>query len=160
MPIKVFISHQRADSALAQSIADRLRYRHTIETYLDVVDPVIGKNGEELAEYVRAQLSKCTQLLAVVSPATKDSWWVPWEIGIATEKEYPLATYGGNAVVPEYLWKWPVLRNDTHLDAYADASKLADRHYANKRSSLYESASAHHSSTKEFYRVLRSSIHQ
>jgi hypothetical protein len=100
MAIKVFISHQRVDALQAKAIADRLRDRHQIASYLDVMDPVIDKTGEDLTQYVRAQLGTCTQLLAVVSPATKESWWVPWEIGVASEKDYILATYGGNTTLP------------------------------------------------------------
>lgn len=156
MAIKVFISHQQADSSKARSISGRLRDRHQIDTYLDVIDPVIGQSGEALAEYVRAQLSRCTQLLAVVSSATKDSWWVPWEIGLATEKNYPLATYGGDATLPEFLHKWPVLKNDQHLDYYAQASKAAEREYQGKR--ILNESAAHQQATKEFYRSMRNSL--
>lgn len=158
MPIKVFISHKQIDAAQAKAIADRLRISHQIESYLDVIDPIIGKTGEALAEYVRAQLGNCTQLLAVVSPATKDSWWVPWEIGVATEKDYPLATYGGSATLPEFLQKWPVLKNTSHLDLYAQASKAAEREYQGKR--VLNESVAHRSATKEFYRTLRSGLGQ
>lgn len=158
--IKVFISHKQVDAAQAKHIADRLLNVHQISSYLDVIDPIIGKTGEALADYVREQLGKCTQLLAVVSPATQESWWVPWEIGVATEKDYPLATFGGSAVLPEFLRKWPVLKNDHHLDLYAQASKLADREYETKRRVLVEASVAQRGATKEFYRTLRGSLGQ
>jgi hypothetical protein len=159
MTIKVFISHKQEDALQARQIAERLRNNHAIDSYLDVLDPVIGKTGEELAKYVREKLSSCTQLLAVISPATKESWWVPWEIGVASEKDYPLATYGGAATLPDFLKKWPVLRTDQHLDAYARASHAADR----DRLLLEKSATAstaRRSSTQDFYRTLRSSLGQ
>lgn len=159
MAIKVFISHQQADSPRATLISQRLRTLHQIDSYLDVIDPVIGKSGEALAEYVRMQMTKCTQLLAVVSAATKTSWWVPWEIGMATEKDFPLATFGGDTQLPEYLQKWPVLRNDTDLDSYAAASKAAERQFDSKRV-LVEAAVAQRSATQEFYRVLRGRLGQ
>lgn len=157
MTIKVFISHQKADSARATLISQRLRSNHQIDSYLDVIDPVISQSGEALAEYVRMQLGKCTQLLAVVSPVTRESWWVPWEIGVATEKQYPLATYGGGSRLPEFLHKWPVLKNDADLDVYAAASKAAERQFANKRV-LMETAAAQRSANQEFYHVLRNQI--
>jgi hypothetical protein len=95
-----------------------------------------------------------------VSEATKTSWWVPWEIGIATEKDYPLATFsGGSAALPEYLRKWPYLRSDADLDRYAEASKTAARDLVTKRGYLTESV-ARERSTKEFFRVLRGSLGQ
>ena len=157
MTIKVFISHQQADSARASQISQRLRSYHQIDTYLDVIDPAIAKSGEALAAYVREQLGKCTQLLAVVSVVTRESWWVPWEIGVATEKNYPLATFGGAVRLPEFLHKWPVLKNDTDLDVYAAASKAAERQFASKRL-LLEATAAQRSANEEFYRVLRNQI--
>jgi hypothetical protein len=158
--MKVFISHQRADSTLALGIAGRLRIYHAIESYLDVIDPNVASTGDELADHVKSELGKCTQLLAVVSEATRTSWWVPWEIGIATEKEFPLATFaGGSAAVPEYLKKWPYLRTEADLDRYAEASKSAARDFASKLSYLTESV-ARERSTKGFFRVLRASLDQ
>lgn len=155
---KVFISHQQADSPAATRVAQRLK-AHQIDTYLDVIDPTINGTGEALATYVRTQLGRCTQLLAVVSSSTRLSWWVPWEIGIATEKDFPLATYLSDASLPEYLRKWPVLRNDQDLDAYAQASKSAQVLFESKR--RVETASdAQRSSTQQFYRDLRTRLGQ
>lgn len=158
--MKIFISHQRADSTLATDLAARLLAVHNIQSYLDVIDPALELSGDALADHVKDELGKCTQLLAVVSEATRSSWWVPWEIGIATEKEFPLATYaGGNTAVPEYLRKWPYLRSMADLDLYAAASKTAATDFQIKRGYLAESA-ARERSTKEFYRVLRASLRQ
>lgn len=156
--IKVFLSHQLRDAAVAQQIERRLRIFHDIPSYLDVIDPDASKQGDQIADHVKAHLGQCTQLLAVVSEATKLSWWVPWEIGIATEKDYPLATFsGGTTVLPEYLKKWPYLRNDADIDAYANASKAAERDFNTKRSFLAEGV-ARVRSTKGFYTTLSASL--
>lgn len=155
MPIKVFISHKQEDEAKAKAISERLRTTHQIDTYLDVLDAVIGKSGEELAKYVRAQMGACTHLLAVVTPLTKQSWWVPWEIGVASEKDYPLSTYSTTSSLPEFLQKWPVLRNDQQLDVYAQAAKAG-----NRKRLLVEATVAQRSGTEEFYRVLRAGLAQ
>ena len=158
--VKVFISHQRADSALALGIERRLRTGHGIDAYLDVIDPSASTAGDDLGEHVRRELGRCTQLLAVVSEATRTSWWVPWEIGVATEKDYPLATYAdGGGALPEYLRRWPYLRDQVDLDRYAAASKAASRDLATKRTYLNESV-ARERSTKEFFRTLRASLGQ
>ncbi|MFZ6681947.1 toll/interleukin-1 receptor domain-containing protein [Undibacterium sp. Tian12W] len=158
--MKIFISHQRVDSDLALSLSYRLLTTHCIPTYLDVIDPAVSSTGDALADHVKDELGKCTQLLAVVSEATQASWWVPWEIGIATEKDFPLATYaGGYASIPEYLRKWPYLRSTSDLDLYATASKTAAKEFETKRGFVAE-ATARSRSTKEFYRVLRGSLGQ
>lgn len=158
--IKIFISHQAADSAIAKNIADRLRIYHSIDSYLDVIDPYINRNGEDLAKHIQVEMSKCTQLLAIVSSETKNSQWVPWEIGVATEKDYPLATFsGGNTLPPEFLRKWPYLRTESDLDLYARVSKSAAASYVQKRATLNEGV-ARVRSTSEFYSSLRSGLGQ
>ena len=104
--MKIFISHQKSDSANAESLARRLQTFHNLDTYLDVIDSRLARAGEELGEYLRRQLGACSHLLAVVSSSTKGSWWVPWEIGVASEKDYPLATYAiPPCSLPDYLEK-------------------------------------------------------
>ncbi|RDJ05078.1 toll/interleukin-1 receptor domain-containing protein [Rhizobium grahamii] len=158
--MRVFISHKSDDSALAAVLGHRLKSNHGIEFYLDLIDRELEKNGEDLASHLRAQLGKCTQLLAVISEKTKGSWWVPWEIGVATEKNYPLATYaGGSALPPEYLRKWPYLRSHSDLDLYAAASKTANQ-TVTRRSATLNEETARVQSTKQFYSVLRKSLGQ
>jgi protein-disulfide isomerase len=157
--VKVFLSHQSSDAALAASIAQRL-HMHGIQTYLDVIDPYIGRPGEDLAAHIRVEMGKCTQLLAVISEATKASQWVPWEIGVATEKDYPLATYAGASVTPpEFLRKWPYLRSQSDLDLYASLSKKArDRVVVQK--GIVNEATARMRSTADFFSELRRGLGQ
>lgn len=125
MPVKVFISHKNEDSQLAGAIAAHLR-RGGINVYLDVIDTQLSRTGPDLADYIRAQLEQCTQLLAVISERTQASWWVPWEIGVAAEKERFLASFVSNAAtVPEFLRKWPYLRTEADLDIYIRESRRA-----------------------------------
>lgn len=125
--MKVFVSHKKEDEQLAARVAERLRLNRS-QVYLDVIDPDRYKAGDDLADYLRQQLEGCTDLMAVVSATTKLSWWVPWEIGVATEKEYPLSTFAGpGCEVPEYLKKWPYLRRLEDIDTYVRVSMEARR---------------------------------
>lgn len=158
--MKVFLSHQRHDSDLSQRIANRLRTHHSIDSYLDVIDPYVGGSVNVLADHIRIEMGKCTQLLAVISPNTAQSQWVPWEIGVATEKDFPLATFsGGNSLPPEFLRKWPYLRTDADLDNYARISKASRNSYTIRKATLNESV-ARARSTQEFYTSLRSALGQ
>jgi hypothetical protein len=126
MAVKVFISHKNEDAQQAGAIATYLK-ANSLNVYLDVIDFQLTKSGPDLADYIRGQLEQCTQLLAVISTQTQASWWVPWEIGVATEKERFLASFvSGGAVVPEYLAKWPYLRSQSDLDVYIRESKKAE----------------------------------
>jgi hypothetical protein len=158
--VKVFLSHQKHDAELSQRIANRLRTVHGIESYLDVIDPYMGSDVNALADHIRVEMGKCTQLLAVISPYTAQSQWVPWEVGVATEKDFPLATYsGGNSLPPEFLRKWPYLRTDADLDEYARASKSAVQSYGIRKSYQGE-ARARSSSTQDFHTSLRRALRQ
>jgi len=158
--IKVFLSHQSADSATAAIIARRLEAHHGIVSYLDVIDPFIQR-GEDLAAHIRYEMGRCTQLLAIVSEAPKASQWVPWEIGVATEKSYPLATFlAGYATPPEFLRKWPYLRTDAEIDLYARTSKAAEQTFVRKRAGSLNEAAARVSSTGEFFATLRAGLGQ
>ena len=160
MAIKVFLSHQKADSAKAAEIAQRLINNHGILSYLDVIDPYLGGRGEDLARHIRLEMSKCTQLLAVVSYATKESQWVPWEVGVATEKDFPLATFANyTSAVPEFLKAWPYLRTMEDVDKYAAASKSGQTVYVQKRATMTESA-AFRGGSETFFSSLRASLGQ
>jgi hypothetical protein len=158
MTIKVFLSHQKSDAVLAAQIADHLRAYHGIDSYLDVIDIHISKNGQDLSDHIRYEMSKCTQLLAVISYETRNSQWVPWEIGVAAEKEFPLATFVKmQSSPPEFLKKWPVLETMAHLDAYAIASQTAARTVLLE--STYTTAStAKTKGLKAFYRSLNAAL--
>ena len=123
-----------------------------------MLDPYLMGRGEDLAAHIRMEMGRCTQLLAVISYNTSDSQWVPWEIGMATEKDYPLATYSSASLPPpEFLRRWPYLRTEADLDRYSSASTLARTFLVSKRSYLTE-GDARRDSTREFYRTLRGSL--
>lgn len=160
MLAKVFISHQQRDSSQALAIASRLKSGHNIASYLDVVDNQLNRSGDDLGAHIRDELGKCTHLLAVVSDATPTSWWVPWEIGVATEKDYPLATYAvSTQTLPEYLKKWPYLRSLSDLDKYAALTKTTLMERASLESNMSATAALHRS-TRDFHINLRKALGQ
>lgn len=117
--IKIFISHKNEDVVLAHRIAVSLMADYRISTYLDELDPHLSAATGELTDHLRNSLGECTHLLAVLSSRTKQSWWVPFEIGLATEKGYPISTFAAEVVdVPDYLRRWPYLRSELDLSEY------------------------------------------
>lgn len=157
---KVFLSHKNEDSVLAKSVADRLTGIHRIPVYLDVIDTRLNQDGVDLAEYIRNRLEECTQLLAVMTNKTKVSWWVPWEIGVATEKQRFLASYVAElSEVPEYLRKWPYLRTMSDLDRYAEQSKRSTDQL-NTELGYRTRSVAFDDQFKTFHRSLRSALGQ
>lgn len=128
MPI--FISHTTQDDSLAQKVFFRLKHIHGIDCYIDDMDKELSskRGSSQLTPLLVDRLRRCDTLLAVVSSNTKNSWWVPFEIGTAREmprvitsytslREQPL--YSGQDALPEYLLEWPRLRSDSDIDVFA-----------------------------------------
>jgi MTH538 TIR-like domain (DUF1863). len=104
-------------------LALALKRFEQVSTYLDVLDPHLLNEAPRLTQHLREALDECTHLLAAVSNNTKNSWWVPFEIGLATEKDYPISTYAlDETTLPDYLRKWPYLRTDHDLARYIHAA--------------------------------------
>ena len=126
MSIKVFVSHQHEDGALAAQVSAQIKL-NDLDTYVDVIDDALVKDGPQLADHLLARMDECQQLIAVVSTATKTSWWVPWEIGVGSEKGFRMASYSQQFVVlPSYLKKWPELHSSADIAQYCSLSKQAD----------------------------------
>src|SRR5436309_531795 len=116
----VFIAYQRCDRALALAVSRRLRERHGIETFVDVLDPDLANGAADVTAAILAGLARCSHLLAVLSTTSCRSWWVPFEIGVATHARRRIASVAGpdlsRADLPEYLTSWPILRRPSDLD--------------------------------------------
>ena len=109
--MKIFISHKKEDEYTAFGIQQVLE-NMGIEAYLDILDDTISDNGEKLTKHIRKKLRECSDVIVVLSDNTKRSWWVPFEIGMATEKDMPIANYlTSYEKLPEYLEYWPRLKN-------------------------------------------------
>ena len=133
MAIRVFVSHQRKDSSLASHVASQIQL-NGLDTYVDVIDDALVKDGHQLANHLLARMSECQQLMAVVSTATKESWWVPWEIGVGSEKGFRMASYSEQYVVlPSYLKKWPELHSNADITEYCSLSKEIDLQIRNQQ---------------------------
>lgn len=163
MIIKIFLSHKKEDTSTAKRIANYLwlESRGQISCYLDSLDSaLLLTKGDDLGGYFRRRIADCTHLMAIVSGKTKSSWWVPFEIGIATEKQYPISTFAiEKVIIPDYLTKWPYLMNE------ADLSKYINIALSIKRSILEEGLTKIASSrrgeyARAFHESLRKSLRQ
>lgn len=126
--MKVFISHKKEDEGYALIIKYAFDVLH-VDAYLDVLDTSISEGGKALTDHIKDQLNGCTDIIVVMSEATKHSWWVPFEIGMAAQKDMPTATYLTSSVVlPDYLTYWPRLRSVSDVTTYVSVRReVADR---------------------------------
>src|SRR5690606_35293914 len=127
----VFISYTRADEETALLINHRFTSAG-VSTYLDLLDPNMPAGATQA---VRNGINRTTHLLAIVSLNTHGSWWVPFEIGVATQADSRIATYSINvqrSELPHYLQVWPVLQRLAHVDQYITRYKMDSAYFEAK----------------------------
>ena len=140
--MKVFISHKQEDSLYAKFVKRQLDLLN-VDSYLDVLDTTINGGGEALTDHIKDQLNSCTDIIVVMSEATKYSWWVPFEIGMAAQIDMPTATYLASSVsLPDYLTYWPRLKSVSDVATYVTvrnevADRLRKRHPYTYSQSMY-----------------------
>ena len=115
--MKVFISYARPDETAAKRVSDLVK-RAGIDVYLDKDDrelgvAVSGNDAARVVARIDEALRSVSHLLAVIGEATKNSWWVPYEIGVSRVRSVKLTTLVlDNAVtLPEYLQIVPMMRD-------------------------------------------------
>lgn len=152
--MKVFISHKQEDSSSALLIQKEF-VANKVETYLDVLDSRINGGGKTLTDHIKTELNSCTDIIVVMSENTKNSWWVPFEIGMSAQVDMPTASFlASNVLLPSYLNYWPRLKNVSDVKKYVDVRRRVEQ----KMQSLYENfsvASRRRFETPEFYAELK-----
>jgi hypothetical protein len=119
----VFISHKREDTEKSLRIAQYLKKRNIV-VYLDALDPVLQTTDDITASLMDC-INRSTHLLTIVSSYTSSSWWVPFEIGVATQSNRRITTFELERVeLPDFLSKWPVLKSGDDLEDFADLYKV------------------------------------
>jgi hypothetical protein len=117
----IFISHKKEDKNKALDIHCYLKEKN-VNSYIDVLDPSI--TYENVAQRIIEQLRKATHLIVVFSEHTKESMWVPFELGVAYERNNGIGIFlwpdnhGLYIKFPEYLDEFPVMKSVKDLDKY------------------------------------------
>ena len=135
----VFISHRTVDDEIARQVRNRLSHNYGILCYLDDLDKETGpaKQSNQITALIVRRLTTCTNLLAIVTRNTRESWWVPFEVGVARQAPRIITSYTNLAQgdLPEFLTEWPVLRGERAIDKFAAHYK---RQVGTVRDSLIE----------------------
>jgi hypothetical protein len=152
--VAVFISHKSVDKQAALEIFNYLRV-HGVQSYVDVLDPQL-QSTDDITSVIVTRVRQCTHLMAITSANTISSWWVPFEIGVATDQDRRISTYTLETTnLPHYLSKWPILKSKAHLDQFIDLYRR------DKVVSLSESAIVRTvTSSDQFHQSLKSRIGQ
>ena len=109
----VFVSHKKDDKRLAMQVYNCIM-TYGLEPWIDLKDPTITGDGPDLDSHIQDVISNSFSLMAVVSDITQQSWWVPFEIGVAFDQKCILATYveeqSDESKLPSFLAKHPRIK--------------------------------------------------
>lgn len=156
--MKVFISHKDVDYAIALHVQNVLA-ENQVEAYLDLLDNSIIGTGEKLTKHIKEKLNECSDILVVMSENTKDSWWVPFEIGMAAQKDLPTVSYlQSGTVLPDYLSYWPRLKNKSDIVKYIQVRKKVKNQVLNEIYNGRSIFSNELSETERFYSELKQQL--
>lgn len=154
----IFISHKQEDACIAEHVCNTLNSLG-VNAYLDLLEGDLLLEGEALTNHIKSKLNECTDILVVMSKHTQESWWVPFEIGMAAQRDFPIVSYLINDVeLPDYLNYWPILRKTSDLLKYIDAKKKIIAEDYNIIKSFNSNHSSTKSSTKRFYEELKNKL--
>ena len=119
----VFISHTTEDDDLAEDVAMCIQ-SFGLTAWIDSDHLNRKDDGPSMASTIQRVIRRSYCLLAVVTSTTSESWWVPFEIGVASDMDKFLSTYGDPRMsLPSFLAAWPRVRNHGDLHLWCDEVK-------------------------------------
>src|SRR5438105_3224513 len=91
-----FLSHSSKDAELLPGVVAILE-RHGASVYVDKKDEALPPNtSRETAEILRSRIRTCKKFVLFTTKSSKDSRWMPWELGLADG----FKRFGNTAVLP------------------------------------------------------------
>lgn len=151
----VFISHRSTDSQQATSVYSYLTARG-VKCYIDKLDEAL-QSTDNITKVILARIKQCSHMMAVVSHQTKGSWWVPFELGVATDSDRRISSYKATTVdLPHFLSKWPILKDRYDLDKFIELYKRDSTIAFNESRATYQDIK----SADLFHRQLKVNIAQ
>ena len=96
-----------------------------------------------------------------MSERTKDSWWVPFEIGMSAQIDMPTASYLSSIVqLPSYLSYWPRLTSTDEISTYVRVRNRVNQQMIRESYAFenYTLARQRQNETPEFYRQLKQAL--
>ena len=102
----VFLSHSSKDNDILPGVIKILE-GHGGKVYVDVRDPELnGTDFTETADRLRKAVRICSKFVLLVTPRTKDSKWIPWELGIGDGDKRDLQVSLFPSAEDAYEQKW------------------------------------------------------
>jgi hypothetical protein len=151
----VFLSHKKEDGTKTLQIEAYLKGKG-VTCYVDAFDPEL-QTTDDITATLMKRIRLCSHLMAVVSEYTKESWWVPFEIGVASDADKRISSYQVTTVqLPDFLRKWPILDSQSDLDRFVELYKKDKVVQYSESKTAYQPIS----SADQFHRELKMALGQ
>lgn len=135
----VFLSHSSKDEARILGVVQFLR-DYGVNVYIDKLDDELPKKtSPETGARLKQRINDCRKFIVLVSENSKDSKWIPWELGIGDETKtlrnvalLPTVDSSQNVDWPEQ--EYMGLYHRVHfggLDGYNDPVWMVRNHHNN-----------------------------
>ena len=140
----VFISHKSEDKYVAEYVGNLLK-NAGVDIYLDSND--IGlqqatreQNASKIVSHIEKALTTSTNILVLITEKTKESWWVPYEIGYAKKGKKDIASLLLKNVndFPDYLEIEKKLRGLEDLKNYSQKLVTVSSYYENASANIID----------------------
>lgn len=83
----VFLSHSSQDESILPSVINFLS-GYGVNVYIDIADEKLPQRPtEETGQMLKQRIYQSRKFIVLVTQNSKDSKWIPWELGIADEKK-------------------------------------------------------------------------
>lgn len=87
IPFDVFLSHSSKDEARILGVIQFLR-DYGVNVYIDKLDDALPKKtSPQTGARLKQRIGECRKFIVLVSANSKESKWIPWELGIGDEKK-------------------------------------------------------------------------
>ncbi len=123
----IFISHISVDKTIAINIGEYIRVNADFDIYLDIYDTDLQQavsrgDDRKITEFIEKGINECTHVLCLLSSTTKNSWWVPYEIGFAKKGSKQIASLAlkDAGQLPSYLKIERVIPGTKSLNVYLE----------------------------------------
>lgn len=140
----IFISHKSEDKYAAEYVGDLLK-NAGLDIYLDSNDTGLQQatheqNASMIVSYIEKALTMSTNILVLVIEKTKESWWVPYEIGYAKKGKKDIASLLLKNVngFPDYLEIEKKLNGLEDLKKYSQELVTFTSYYENASSNIID----------------------
>lgn len=128
----IFISHKKEDMVEARETANYIM-DCGVDVFFDENDPVLSNpesNNDpiKVTNAINNALNKSTHMICIISDKTKESWWVPYEIGFVSNKapftaeNIRIILIKDVAKLPDYLFLAKKIETAIELDSFVKSA--------------------------------------